>query len=147
MRMCSRDIVTFAFVAGGALAAAGCCPTVSGPTGPALRYTATLAPGDLRYYDVDTPSGTTQINLQFLLDSLTAPIWLRQIDPSCTPSREDTCQAFHDAQTPPRPAGVSSFGDTLTPRGSRTRIVVQNMSSDETVTYTVTITPHQAGCT
>ena len=147
MRICTCDSIFFAFVAGGALAAAGCCPTVSGPTGPSVRYTATLAPGDLRYYDVDIPSGTTQINLQFQLDSLTAPIRLRQIDPSCTPAREDACQSVQDSQMPPRPAGVSSFGNTLSPRGTRTRIVVQNMSSDETVTYTVTITPHQAGCT
>jgi hypothetical protein len=147
MRICSRHVVSFGIVTAAALAAAGCCSSVSGPTGPAVRYTATLAPGELRYYDVDTPSGTTQINLQFLIDSLTVPIRVRQIDPSCTPSREDTCQTFYDAQMPPRPAGVAGFGNSIPPRGSRSRIVLQNMSAEDTVTYTVTITPHQAGCT
>jgi len=42
---------------------------------------------------------------------------------------------------------VLRFGNTLQPNGPRTRIVIQNGSASETVTYTVTITPHRAGCT
>ena len=147
MRTCSRCFVAIGLAAAGALTAACRCPTVSGPTGPAARYSATLAPGDVRYYDVDTPKDTTQINLQFQLDSLTVPLRVRQIDPSCMPAQEDDCQSFYDAQMPPRPAGVYSFGNAVPPRGTRTRIVLQNLSSNETVTYAVTITPHQAGCT
>jgi len=146
MRTCSRCFVAFGLAAA-ALTAACRCPTTSGPTGPAVRYTATLAPGELRYYDVDTPKDTTQVNLQFQLDTVTVPLRLRQIDPSCLPAPEDNCQTFYDAQMPPHPAGVYNFGNSVPPRGSRTRIVLQNMSSSETVTYSVTITPHQAGCT
>ncbi len=147
MRTCSRCFVAIGLAVSVAPIAACHCPTVSGPTGPAASYSATLAPGEVRYYDVDIPKDTTQINLQFQLDSLTVPLRLRQVDPSCLPMPEDTCQSFYDAQMPPRPAGVYSFGNTIPPRGSRTRIVLQNMSSNETVTYSVTITPHQAGCT
>jgi hypothetical protein len=146
MRTISKLFV-LALAAGAAFACAGCCPTTSGPTGPAVRYSATLAPGELRYYDVDVPKGTTQINLQFLLDSPTVPLRLRELDPSCLPAPDDTCESLYDSRISPRPAGVYGFGDTLPPRGTRSRIVVQNMSADETVTYSVTITPHQAGCT
>lgn len=143
----TRHCLPIALVAAIGLPSAACCPTTSGPTGPAVSYSAQLRPGELRYYDVDIPKGTTQVNLQFSIDSLTVPLRLRQIDPYCLPSPDDSCQSFIDKTTPPRPAGVYSFGDVLPPQGMRTRIVLQNMSADETVTYTVTITPHQAGCT
>lgn len=146
MGICSRCFVPIGLAAA-ALTAACQCPNISGPTGPAARYSATLAPGELRYYDVDIPKGTTQIDLQFQLDSLTVPLRVRQIDPSCMPAEDDNCQSYYDAQTPPRPPGVYNFGNTIPPRGSRMRIVLQNQSSNETVTYSVTITPHQAGCT
>jgi len=48
---------------------------------------------------------------------------------------------------PPRPASVLRFGNVLQPQGQRTRIVLQNMSPTDTVTYSITITPHRAGCT
>jgi len=146
MGICSRCFVPIGLAAV-TLTAACHCPTVSGPTGPAVQYTATLAPSELRYYDIDIPRDTTQINLQFQLDSLTVPLRVRQIDPSCVPVQDDTCESYYDTQTPPRPAGVYNFGNTIPPRGSRMRIVLQNQSSTETVTYSVTITPHQAGCT
>jgi hypothetical protein len=120
---------------------------VSGPTGLVASYSATLAPGEIRFYDADIPSSTTQINLDFTLDSTTVPLRLRQIDPTCVPAADDTCQSFHDATMPPRPTGVLRFGNTLQPHGPRTRIVLQNTSSTETVTYSVTITPFRGGCT
>lgn len=129
------------------MVSAGCCPTVSGPTAAAASYTDTLGPGEFRFYDADIPSSTTQINLQFSLDSTTIPLRLRQIDPSCLPAAEDTCPSFYDSTMSPRPAGVLRFSSGLQPHGARTRIVLQNMSPGETVTYTVTIAPHQAGCT
>ena len=147
MQTCLRCFVAIGLAAASALTAACHCPTVSGPTGPAVRYTATVAPGELRYYDVDIPKDTTQINLQFQLDSLTVSLRLRQIDPSCMPAPEDACQSYYDAQMPPRPAGVYSFGNSVPPRGSRTRIVLQNVATSESVTYSLTITPHHAGCT
>ena len=110
-------------------------------------YSATLSPGELRFYDADIPSSTTQINLDFTLDSTTVSLRLRQIDPSCLPAADDQCQSLYDATMSPRPAGVLRFGNTLQPHGTRTRIVLQNTSSSETVTYSVTITPFRAGCT
>jgi hypothetical protein len=125
----------------------GCCRSVSGPTAPAASYSGTLRPGEFQFYDADIPSSTTQINLDLSLNSTTIPLRLRQIDPSCLPAADDMCQSFYDATTPPRPDGVLRFGNALQPHGSRTRIVLQNMSPSETMTYSVTITPHQAGCT
>src|SRR5436309_2966101 len=122
----------------------GCCSSASGPT---ASYSGTLAPGEFRFYDADIPSSTTQINLDLTLDSTTIPLRLRQIDPACLPAADDTCQSFYDAVTPPRPAGVLRIGNALQPNGPRTRIVLQNMSSSETLNYSVTITPHRAGCT
>ena len=129
------------------LPSAGCCSSVSGPTAPAASYSGTLAPGEIRFYDADTPSNTTQINLDLTLDSTTIPLRLRQIDPACVPAADDACQSFYDSVTQPRPAGVLRFGNTLQPHGTRTRVVLQNMSASETLNYTVTITPHRGGCT
>ena len=137
--------VVLVFVIG--VACAGCCSSVSGPTGQVVSYSATLAPGEFRFYDAEVPSSTTQINLDFTLDSSAIGLRLRQIDPSCLPAADDTCQSFYDATMPPRPAGVLRFGNTLQPHGTRTRIVLQNTSPTETVTYSLTITPFRGGCT
>jgi hypothetical protein len=134
-------------LAAAALICPGCCSSVSGPTGTVASYSATLAPGEFRFYDAEIPSSTTQINLDFTLDSTTIALRLRQIDPSCLPAADDACLSFYDATMPPRPAGVLRFGNTLQPHGNRTRIVLQNTSSTETVTYSVTITPFRGGCT
>lgn len=142
-----HQLLVVPLVIGSVLATVGCCSSPAGPTGPVSSYSAALAPGELRFYDADTPSSTTQVNLDFTLDSTTVPLRLRQIEPSCVPSSDDSCQSFYDAVTPPRPAGVLRFGNTLQPHGARTRIVLQNMSMSETLTYSVTITPHRAGCT
>ena len=147
MKRLTRRFVACGFAVGTGLWTAGCCSSVSGPTEPAASYSGTLAPGELRFYDADIPSSTTQINLDLTLDSTTIPLRLRQIDPACLPAADDTCQSFYDSVTPPRPAGVLRFGNTLQPNGPRTRIVLQNMSSSETLNYSVTITPHRAGCT
>jgi hypothetical protein len=143
----TRQGPVFVLAVGGAVAAAGCCPTVGGPTAPTASYTATLQPGEFQFYDADIPASTTQINLDFTLNSATVPLRLRQIDPSCLPGPDDTCQSFYDTTTPPRPAGVLRFGNALQPHGSRTRIVLQNMSFTESLTYTFVIAPRRAGCT
>jgi len=142
-----RTVLTIVLATGAALASSDCCSSVAGPTGLVVSYSATLAPGEFRFYDADIPSSTTQINLDFTLDSAAIPLRLRQIDPSCLPTANDTCQSFYDATTPPRPTGVLRFGNTLQPHGPRTRIVLQNTSSTETITYSVTITPFRGGCT
>jgi len=142
-----RDWPAVALVAGVTVAAFGCCPSVAGPTAPAASYSDSLRPGEFRFYDAETPSSTTQINLDITLNSTTVPLRIRQIDPSCVPTTDDNCQNFYDATTPPRSAGVLRFGNTLQPHGSRTRVVLQNQSLTETMTYSITIEPHRAGCT
>jgi hypothetical protein len=129
------------------LVSAGCCPAPAGPTAPAASYSGTLAPGELQFYDADTPSTTTQVNLDFTLNSTTIPLRIRQVDPACLPTGEDTCRNFYDATIPPRSDGVLRFGNGLQVHGSRTRIVLQNMSGSEALTYSVTIAPRRAGCT
>ena len=130
-----------------AAATSGCCSTVAGPSAPAASYTITLQPGELRYFDADTPSKTTQINLTFRFDSPEPTVRMRQIDPGCLPALGDACQSFADKTFPPRPPGVLQFGDLLQPHGNRTRIVIQNPSADTAVSLTLTIEPRQAGCT
>ena len=142
-----RTILNFVLAFGAAPMLSGCCSSVGGPTGLVVSYSATLAPGELRFYDADIPSSTTQINLDFTLDSTTIPLRLRQVDPSCLPAAGDVCQSFYDQTMEPRPAGVLRFGNTLQPHGARTRIVLQNTSSNGTVTYTLTLTPFRGGCT
>lgn len=142
-----RVSLTIVLASGATMAGAGCCSSMAGPTAPAASYSATLAPGEFRFYDAEIPSSTTQINLEFILDSSTIPLRLRQIDPSCAPSANDACQSFYDATMPPRPPNVLRFGNALQPNGPRTRIVLQNTSTTDSVTYTVTIAPHRAGCT
>ena len=142
-----RASLTIVLAFGVTVSSAGCCSTIAGPTAPAASYSATLAPAEFRFYDAATPSSTTQVNLDFMLDSAAIPLRVRQIDPSCMPSENDGCRSYYDVTTPPRPSGVLRFGSTLQPNGTKTRLVLQNMSSAETVTYTITITPRRAGCT
>ena len=146
MRLSGRLAACWLAIALG-LASAGCCPTTAGPTAPAASYSATLAPGEFQFYDADTPSTTTQIDLDVTLSSTTIPLRIRQIDPTCLPAAGDSCQNFSDSTLPPRPDGVLRFGNGLQVHGSRTRIVLQNMSGTETLTYRVTIAPRRAGCT
>ena len=130
------------------LSAAACgCPVTGGPTAPIVSLTATLAPGEFRYLDAETPSSTTQIDLQFNVDSVTAPLRLRQVDPACTPFAADSCAALTDRTLTERPAGVTSFGSNLQVTGARTRVVLQNTSAHETITVRLSIQPRQAGCT
>ena len=144
---CFQRCLTTVLAVGVAIASGGCCPSVSGPTAPAASYSGTLKPGEFHFYDVEVPASTTQINLDIRLDSTTVPLRLRQIDPSCLPTTKDNCQNFYDATTPPRPTSVLRFGNTFQPHGSRTRVVLQNQSLTETLGYSITITPHRAGCT
>ena len=130
-----------------ALLAAGCCPTVSGPTSPAASYSMTLAAGEVRFFDADTPASTTQINLTFRIESVDALLRLRQIDPGCLPGPGDACQNFYDTTLTPRPAGVVQFGNALQPQGLRTRVVLENPSPDRSLAVSLTIEPRQAGCT
>ncbi len=139
--------VTAPLTGGLALLAAGCCPTVSGPTAPAASYSMTLAAGEVRFFDADTPASTTQINLTFRIESVDAPLRLRQIDPGCLPGPGDACQNFYDTTLTPRPSGVVQFGNSLPPQGLRTRVVLENPSPDRSVAVTLTIEPRQAGCT
>jgi len=131
-----RASLTIVLAGGVAVFSVGCCSSMAGPTAPAESYSATLAPGEVRFYDAAIPSSTTQINLDFTLDSATVPLRLRQVDPSCVPSEGDVCQSFYEATTPPRPPAIFRFGNTLQPNGTQTRIVLQNMSPTESVTYT-----------
>jgi len=130
-----------------ALSAAGCCPTTAGPTAQAASYSMTLAPGEVRFFDADTPASTTQINLTFRIESVDAPLRLRQIDPGCLPRPGDECQNFSDTTLPPRSSGVVQFGNTLQPHGLRTRVVLENPSPDRSTAVALTIEPRRAGCT
>lgn len=107
----------------------------------------TLAPGEVRFFDTDTPDSTTQINLSFRIESLDALLRLRQIDPGCPPAPGDACQNFYDTTLTPRPAGVVQFGSGLQPHGLRTRVVLENPSSDRSVAVALTIEPRRASCT
>ena len=138
--------VTAPLTGGLALFAAGCCPTVSGPTAPAASYSMTLAAGEVRFFDADTPASTTQIDLTFRMEP-DAVLRLRQIDPGCLPTPGDGCQNFYETTLTPRPSGVMQFGNGLQPHGLRTRVVLENPSPDRSVAVTLTIEPRQAGCT
>jgi hypothetical protein len=140
----------FAITLGGAsgLFTAACgCPTVAGPTAPVVSFSATLAPGEFRYLDANTPKDTTQINLQFTVSSVGAPLRVRQVDPGCLPATADSCAAFAESVLSARPPGVTTFGNSLSVTGTQTRILVQNMSTDETITLALSVEPRRAGCT
>jgi hypothetical protein len=129
------------------LFAAGCCPTTAAPTAPAASYSMTLAPGEVRFFDAETPDSTTQINLIFRIESLDALLRLRQIDPGCLPGPDDACRNFYDTTLTPRPSGVVQFGNTLQPYDLRTRLVLENPSPDRSIALAITIEPRRAGCT
>jgi hypothetical protein len=139
--------VTVPLVWGLASFAAGCCPTTAGPTAQAASYSMTLTPGEVRFFDANTPDSTTQINLTFRIESVEAPLRLRQIDPGCLPGPGDACQNFYDTTLTARPAGVVQFGNGLQPHGLRTRVVLENPSPDKSMDVALTIEPRRAGCT
>jgi hypothetical protein len=107
----------------------------------------TLTPGEVRFFDANTPDSTTQINLTFRIESVEAPLRLRQIDPGCLPGPGDACQNFYDTTLTARPAGVVQFGNGLQPHGLRTRVVLENPSPDKSMDVGLTIEPRRAGCT
>ena len=150
MRMTRRINLSSAWRAllfAGALTTGACCPTTAGPTTPASTYTVTLAPGQARFYDADTPATTTQINLTFRIEATDAPLQLRQIETGCEPSAADPCPSYYDTILTARPAGVVQFGNTLQPHGTRTRIVLRNPSETTAISLTMTVVAHRAGCT
>ena len=113
-----------------------------------VTNTWTLAPGQIGYIDVDIPTSTTQVNLNFTVDVTNASLRLRQIDPACMPAPGDTCQNIFDSTMPPRPESVTRFSSSsgLSLQDARTRLVVENIS-DTTLTVTLNVVPWRAGCT
>ena len=99
------------------------------------------------FLDADTPSDTSQIDVTFRLDSETVTLRVRQIDPGCAPGPDDACLTYRDSTLSPRPAGVAQFSMAMQPQGSRTRVVVQNLSADTSIAVTLTVAPRRAGWT
>ena len=128
------------------LPAGACCSAGTGPTAPAVAHSVELAPGEVRFFDVDTPEETATIRLTFSIPSTEAPIRLRTIDPGCLPAPGDACQSYSDTTLTPRPAGVTHFGSGVTPGGNRTRLVVENPSTVDSVALSISIEPQRAGC-
>jgi hypothetical protein len=124
----------------------GRCSTPTGPTAPAAAYSARLAPGEFRYYDTDTPTNTAQVKLQLSLDSVSAPLRIRIIESTCVPDNEQTCKILYEQNLDARPAGVYSFGSGVPVLAMRTRLLLQNASTEETVNITLGIAPQTAGC-
>lgn len=100
-------VIAMAVLGGSSTASCG-CPTIAGPTAPVAWVSVTLAPGEFRYLDADTPKETTQINLRFNASSVTATLRVRQVDPACLPTAADNCPAFSEQDLPARPAGVTN---------------------------------------
>jgi len=125
-----------------------CSVPPGGPTSVGVTSSWTLAPGQSGYLDVDIPTSTTQINLNFTVEVTGAPLRLRQIDPACTPGTGDTCQNIFESTVPPRPQGVTRFSNSSGPslQNARTRLAVENIS-DTTVNVTLNVVPWRAGCT
>ena len=144
---CRNCFVTVPLVSGLASFAAGCCPSTAGPTAPAASYSMTLAPGEVRFFDADTPDSTTQINLTFRIESVDALLRLRQIDPGCLPGPGDACQNLlrYDAHAAARRG--RDVRKRPAPHGLRTRVVLENPSADTSMTVGLTIEPRRAGCT
>ena len=126
----------------------GCCPVPpGGPTATGVLHTVSLVAGERRFFDVDVPADTTQLNLDVILDRTDVTLRLRQVEPSCTPAPNDTCATLHSVDVGPRPPGVTRFGVAgLRIYRPRTRIVVETTSIDE-VSANMTVTPWRAGCT
>lgn len=129
------------------LAAIGCCPVPpGGPTATGVTRLLSLAPGAIEYVDIDVPLETTQLNLEFAVETPDARLRVRQIETDCTPVAGAACPSRYDSTIAP-PAGVRRIGSSgIATPGARTRIVVENVA-EATVNLTLTIVPWQAGCT
>jgi hypothetical protein len=49
MRRFNEGCLAIALAVGAAVASAGCCRSVSGPTAPAASYSGTLKPGEFQF--------------------------------------------------------------------------------------------------
>jgi hypothetical protein len=130
------------------LVTAGCCPVPpGGPAAAGVTKSMSLTPGEIRYFDVDVPSSTTQLNFEFDIDVPEAPLRVREIESDCVPGPRDSCPSRRDWTLTPRPPGVRRFTSSgSTTPGARTRIVLENVS-EARLAVTLTIVPWRAGCT
>jgi hypothetical protein len=122
----------------------GCrCPTVAGPTAPAVTVTVTLAPNEFRVYDVPTPQETTQINVRVTWIPGVA-VW--QVESTCPVESAPQCPRLTQGTPLSGPAQAQTIGLGGRVTGDTARFVVQNLSGAE-ITLTLTLAPWRAGCT
>jgi hypothetical protein len=132
------------------VAAAACCPTTSGPTGPAAAFGGTLDGAALTFHDYPPPAGTTQMDVIVTWAEAEADVRLFWMDPGCHPIEQEGCQRYTQAigrtsQTPPTIDVIATNqGPAAHPR---MRFVLENRSPGRSASYTLTVRPWQAGCT
>ena len=125
----------------------GCCPSKSGPTGAAVVFTSTLAPGARAVHDFVPPARTTQSDL--LLTWSSGNLRVSELVPTCPAGQEDQCTRLTDPIEAPAstPRTIRNIVTNQRPENrDRMKFLVEN-TSGETASYTLTIHPMSAGCT
>ena len=131
--------------------AAGCgCPTMSGPTGPTATFSDSVNAAGQKVHDYAPPGGTTQMEVVVQWSDAQIQLRLMWIDAECDPLTREDCRRFSEPLGPFPMGPATTIRVTATNQGpaagSRMRFVVLNLS-DRAASYTMTIAPHQAGCT
>jgi hypothetical protein len=131
------------------VAAAACCPTTSGPTGPTATFSGALA-GALTFHDYPPPAGTTQMDVIVTWADADADVRLFWMDPGCHPIEQEGCQRYTEAigRTSSTPPTIDVIATNQGPAAHpRMRFVLENRTPERSVSYTLTVQPWQAGCT
>jgi hypothetical protein len=122
----------------------GCgCSVPSGPTGPVVRGSGTLAPNEVRFVDADIPPETTQVDVRI---SWIAGLAVWQVDSTCTMEGVDACPVLGGSKQPQSAPLASSILMGSIRNVPRVRIVVKNTLADKPVDFSVEIEPFASRC-
>lgn len=121
----------------------GCrCGSPVSSTGPIVSLSGGLGAGQARAYDVDVPSGTTTLQLDF--SATAVGLELIQVDPGCEVEVLDGCVHLLRVGPPEAPAAYRSTGRVT---GARARFIVRNTLATAGLSFTLTVEPTKdSGC-
>jgi hypothetical protein len=147
--MRSRTAVVLLFPLCSILSVA-CCPTTSGPTGPTATFTGTIAGAVPGVHDFMNPPGTSQMEVVVTWSDPDVDLRVSWVDSSCDPTTRDDCRRFSDPIGPL--PGTSRIIRTIATNqgpaaGPRMRFVITRTTPGPDAAYSLTVAPHQAGCT
>jgi hypothetical protein len=118
--------------------------------GLTATFADTVSAAGQKVHDYSPPGGTTQMEVVVQWSDPEIQLRLLWIDAECDPLARDDCRRFSEP-VGPFPTGPPTVirvtaANQGPAAGPRMRFVVMN-PSDRAAAHTMTVAPHQAGCT